>query len=102
MITETGGFAVVQDSNVTGTNEPPLALQKGRAAAGGEIVAVAVAIRAGDFFGASHADFVGAVGATTALAPVDEQIIKPAVTRQARRLDGRIPGQLVKRCIGAD
>ena len=48
----------------------------------------------------SHPDFVSAVGAATALAPVHEEIIILIVPGEAGGLDRGIPGQLMQRRVG--
>jgi len=65
--------AVVYDADVAGADESSAGLQKWRAAAGGEVVARTIAIGPGDFFGAAHADFVGAVGAFAAFAQLTKR-----------------------------
>ena len=57
---------------------------------------MAVEIRAGNFFTAANAHFVGAVGAAATSSPINEEVIKIAVARQARRFDGVVPSELVK------
>ena len=87
--------AGVDDADVAGADEPSAALQERRATAGGEVIAVSVAIRAGYFLRAADADFISAIRSLAALSPVDEEIIKMVVPRQAGRLDGLAPRELV-------
>ena len=100
MIAEPGGVAVAQDANMAGADETSVAFQKWRAAAVGQSVAVAVAIRAGDFLGAPDANFVGAVRALATFAPIDKEVIVIGVAGQARGFDGMVPREVVERGVG--
>lgn len=86
MVTEPGRAVEVvgvHNSDVAGANEASAALQENRTATVREVLPGAVEVGAGDFFRASDADLIGAVGAFAALPPVHEQIIKMIVPRQA-------------------
>ena len=96
------GVAVVQDADVPGADELSSALEKKRAASGGERLAFAVEIRACNLVGAADTNFVGAVCAATTFTPVDEQVIKLSMMREARRLNGRIPREVIQRRVGSD
>src|ERR1035437_6258817 len=105
MITElrlTVGVSVIHDADVAGADETSARFQKRRAAAVREFFSIAVEIRAGDFPRATHTHFVSAVRALAALPPVDKEIIKIVVPRQARRLDGMIPRELIQRRVRAE
>src|SRR5438105_4615227 len=91
MITEPVRAALPEDADVARADVASCAFEKERAAAVHQINAIAIEIRAGDFFGATDANFVGAVHTATALAPVDEEIIKFSAMRQTGRFNFFLP-----------
>src|SRR6185369_2909442 len=93
VVTEVIGIAGVKDSRVAGADVITRGLEDRRATAAHHIVPLLVEVRPGDGAAAAHPDFVGAVGAPTTLAPIDEQVILIGVAEEAGRFDRIVPGQ---------
>src|SRR5450631_3281709 len=84
------------DGNDSGMSRPDkwsAGFQKRRAAVSQQIQAVRVEIRARDFFAPAGADFISAVRAPTAEAPVHKQVIITIMPVNVRRLDRFVVGQ---------
>src|SRR4051794_13653330 len=85
----------LNESRMSRTDVVAFGLHEKSATSCDEFLTGRIEIWSGDFFAAADADFVGAVHAPAAEAPVDEQIVKIIVLQQSRGFDGFVPSELM-------
>src|SRR5260221_8527545 len=86
---------VLDDASMAGANEGAVGPQKFCSAAHEQVPAVLVEIWAGYFIGTSHADFIRAVCAAAAIAPINKKIIPAAMQVDEGGFNGTMMGQRV-------
>src|SRR5688572_9455125 len=87
MADEPLAVAFRENGSVAGADEGAVGSEEQRAAALAHVLSILIEVGSGDAFAAADADVLGAVDATAAQAPVDEEVIVAAVAVNERRLD---------------
>src|SRR5438445_11343210 len=89
-------------ARVTRTDESPVRLQKNRPAVHQQVLAVLVHVWPGDRAAPANADFIRAVCALAASAPVHKKIVITVMMINARGLDPAMVRQRVHRRVRGD